>query len=133
MLIINKNDYKKIIEEAKKGKPNEVCGILAGKNYEVFKVYKMKNISDNPRFCYFMSPEEQLKVFKEIRGLGFELVGIYHSHPESDPYPSKRDVELAFYPEAVYIIISLKDEVNPVVKGFRIVEEKIVEEEIKVV
>jgi proteasome lid subunit RPN8/RPN11 len=58
------------------------------------------------------------------------MVGIYHSHTESEAYPSGRDLELAFYPDAYYIIISLKDKKNPSIRAFRIVEGKISEEEI---
>ncbi len=100
----------------------------------VKKIYKMKNISEVPESCYFMSPEEQFKVFKEIRGENLELVAIYHSHTNSPAYPSKRDVELAFYPEVVYLIISMINFNEPEIRGFKIQQEinKIDEVTIKV-
>lgn len=131
MLTIEKKDYERIIEQARESKPNEICGILAGKNYKVLKIYQMNNTSDNPRFCYFIDPKEQLMVFKNMRKENMELVGIYHSHPETEAYPSKRDIELAFYPEAIYVIISLQNEDNPSVRGFRIVNGRI--KEIKII
>jgi proteasome lid subunit RPN8/RPN11 len=46
------------------------------------------------------------------------MVAIYHSHPHTIPFPSEKDVRLAFYPDVAYIIISLKDGETSV-KGFR--------------
>ncbi|MCM8787422.1 MAG: Mov34/MPN/PAD-1 family protein, partial [Candidatus Omnitrophica bacterium] len=100
------------------------------------KVYKMTNVSENPETCYFMNPEEQLKVFKEMRKLGLEMIGIYHSHANSPAYPSQRDCELAFYPEADYLIISCSFNIQrsmfnePEVRAFKITEGKIQEEKI---
>ena len=99
-------------------------------NKIVSKVYKMTNTSDNPETCYFMKPEEQLKVFKEMRQSGIEMLGIYHSHSQSPAYPSQRDCEMAFYPEVDYVIISLKDYNNPEIRAFKIIEGKIDEEKI---
>src|SRR3989339_2073077 len=118
---IPKNIVDKMIIQAQEGIPFEVCGILAGKRESVESIYPMKN-RDASAVSFFMQPEEQLRVFKEIRGNGLELAGIYHSHPETRAYPSATDVSLAFYPEAVYVIISLKNREHPEVRGFRIVE-----------
>ncbi len=59
---------------------------------------------------------------KDIRNSGTEFIGIYHSHPHSDAYPSKRDIDLAFYPEVSHVIVSLKDEKAPRIRSFKIVE-----------
>jgi len=79
-----------------------------------------------------MDPKEQLKVMKEIRNLEMKMVGICHSHLETEAYPSARDVELAFYPEVSYVIISIKDRDNPSIRSFRIIEGKISEEKVKI-
>jgi len=52
-------------------------------------------------------PEEQYRAMKEIADSGESLLAIYHSHPWGPAYPSKRDVNMAFYPESFYLIISL--------------------------
>lgn len=130
MIYLTKEDIQKIIEHCQKEYPKEACGILAGMAGRVSKVYKMKNTSDNPQICYFMEPGEQLRVFKEMRNSGIEMSGIYHSHSKSPAYPSPRDCEMAYYPEAVYLIISLKDFNNPEVRVFKIIEGKIEEEKV---
>ncbi len=86
----------------------------------------MTNAERSPSF-YVMDPQEQFRVMKEMREAGQELVGIYHSHTGSRAYPSATDVDLAYYPEAVYLIVSLLDRKNPAARGFRIREQKISE------
>jgi len=130
MVHINNEILLQLINEAKRNDPNEICGIFAGKNRTITKALSLKNISDKPELCYFIDPKEQLMAIKDIRAEGLELLGIYHSHPKSGAYPSKKDVELAFYPDAVYLIISLIQKDNPVVRAFRIVEGRISEEEV---
>ena len=131
MLKIKNEQLVEIIRHAKESDPDEACGILAGKKEKVEKVYKMTNTSDKPEMCYFMDTKEQFKILKEIRNLGLEMAAIYHSHAHSEAYPSKRDIELAYYPAASYVIISLEDKGKPVARSFKIVEGKITEEEIK--
>jgi [CysO sulfur-carrier protein]-S-L-cysteine hydrolase len=80
-----------------------------------------------------MDPKEQFGVFKDIRTEGTELLAIYHSHPHTVAYPSSTDVGLAYYPEALYIIISLENRGCPLVNAFRIVEGKISQETLEVI
>jgi proteasome lid subunit RPN8/RPN11 len=131
MLILKKEFLEQIIEQSKKEFPNEACGILAGKEGKVEKVYEMSNIDKSPS-TFFMDAKEQLKVIKEIRNSGLEMIGIYHSHVASDAYPSTHDVELAYYPEVSYVIVSLRNKGNPRIRSFRIIEGNIEEEELKI-
>ena len=80
-----------------------------------------------------MDPQEQFKVMKEMRQAGLDLVGIYHSHTASKAYPSSTDVRLAYYPEAVYLIIAMADRSNPLVRGYTIVDECITEVSLDVI
>ena len=131
MLSIKKEFIDLIIAQSKKEFPNEACGILAGKDAKAERVYGMVNVDKSPD-TYFMDAGEQLRVMKEIRNLGLEMTGIYHSHVASQAYPSAHDVELAFYPQVSYLILSLKDSTNPSIRSFKIIEEKITEEELKI-
>lgn len=131
MLILEKDLLEKMLQQIKEEFPNEACGILAGREGRVEKVYGMNNTDKSPS-TYFMDAKEQLLVMKEMRNLGLDMVGIYHSHVASPAYPSLHDVEMAFYPEASYVIVSLEDKNNPVVRSFKIEEGAITEEEIKI-
>ena len=129
MLTLKKELFKRITEHAIREFPNEACGILSGSQGRVEKVYEMANVDKSPE-TFFMDAREQLKVMKEIRNKGEEMIGIYHSHVASLAYPSSHDVELALYPEVSYVIISIKDRKNPLIRSFKIVEGKITEEEL---
>ena len=121
-----------MISHAKIGYPNEACGILAGSAADKASVfYPMMNM-DNASVSYFMDPKEQLQVFKDMRQKTLEMRGIFHSHVASEAYPSQKDVRLAFYPDVSYLIVSLTDKENPVLRSFRIMEEKVTEEKIEI-
>ena len=121
-----------MIEHARKEKPLECCGILSGKGETVEKVFELQNAEGNPT-RYSIPPQEQLRAFEKMEEESTEMIAIYHSHPHTLSFPSETDVKMAFYPEVASIIISLKDEKNPVVNAFRIGEEAIDIEEIKVI
>jgi proteasome lid subunit RPN8/RPN11 len=129
MLIIKKTDLQKIFDHCDREYPSEACGILAGRNGRVEKVYTMTNAEPSPSF-YLMDPQEQFQVMKEIRQEGVDLVGIYHSHTGSPAYPSGTDVGLAYYPEAVYLIVTLLDRKKPTARAFTIVDGIIAEVEL---
>ena len=132
MLTIKKADLQSVNDHCLAGYPNESCGMLAGKNGRVEKVYLMQNAKPGPDY-YEMEPEEQFRVMKDIRDSGLDMIGLFHSHPAGQAYPSNVDVrnaywpgtELPNYPDAVYVIISLMDRSKPVARGFTIEEGKI--------
>jgi|SRR5208283_1030113 len=126
MLTIKKTDLQSIYAHCNREYPNEACGILAGHDGKAERVYQMVNAKPS-RSYYFMDPQEQFNVMKGIRQKGLDLVGIYHSHTASRAYPSPTDIRLAYYSEAVYLIIALTDRRNPSVRGFTIVDERITE------
>lgn len=128
-MVLNKERREEMIQHVKDELPNEGCGILAGKDGKVLKVYKMTNTDKSPK-TFFMEPKEQFLAMKDMRRLELEMIGIYHSHVASPAYPSSRDVKLAFYPDVYYVIISLKDKDNPQVRTFRIGEDNISEKAI---
>ncbi|MEW6417718.1 MAG: M67 family metallopeptidase [Nitrospirota bacterium] len=117
-LVVPSHLVADIIAHCKEVYPNEACGILAGKNRVVQKVYKMTNI-ENSGVSYMMEPREQFTIMKELREQGLEMSAIYHSHPYSDAYPSPKDIRLAFYPDSVYVIVSLIYK-EPLIKAFEI-------------
>ena len=71
-----------------------------------------------------MDPREQLAAVKDMRANGYELLGNFHSHPESPSRPSEEDKRLAYDSTMEYLILSLIEIDNPVLKAFNIDEEK---------
>jgi proteasome lid subunit RPN8/RPN11 len=131
---MKRSDLELIIGHCRAGLPNEACGMLGGRNGSVERVYPMKNAKPGPDY-YEMEAEEQFRVMKDIRDRGLELVGLFHSHPTGQAYPSKVDVEQAYwpgttlpnYPDAVYMIVSFMDRTRPVPRGFSIEEGTVTE------
>ena len=123
--------YQRMVQHAREQWPLECCGVLSGKDGIVKKAYEVQN-EEGSSVRYLMSPREQLKVFEEMEKESIDMIAIYHSHPHTISFPSETDVKLAFYPEVAAVIISLKEERNPVVKAFRIGKEAIYLEEIVV-
>lgn len=129
MFILEKRYVEEMIVHAKAEVPYEACGLLAGKDGQTVKLYRCRSAERSP-YRYVIEPKDQLKALREIDENGWELLGIYHSHTGSPAYPSKTDVELAFYPETIYLIISLMNPEQPVIRGFRIVNGQVDEEEL---
>jgi proteasome lid subunit RPN8/RPN11 len=104
---------------------------LAGKEGRPVKFFAMTNQDASP-VSYRLDPKEQLKVFTEIDDEGWDLLGIFHTHTHSEAYPSETDLRQAFYPEATYLVMSLSDRSNPVLRGFTMQDGEIAEREVRI-
>ena len=117
--------------------PNECCGMISGQGSHAAVVHRAANTEASP-FMYVMDPQEQLRIMNEIDAAGDDLVAIYHSHTRSAAYPSRTDVDLAFFAETLYLIVSIADRDAPEIRAFRITRsapegEQIAEEPVEVV
>jgi proteasome lid subunit RPN8/RPN11 len=92
---------------------------LTGKGNEAIKQYPLTNIDHSPEHFSF-DPKEQFAVLREARSQGLQIIANYHSHPESSARPSEEDIRLAFDPDIIYIILTLQQKDNPVIKAFSI-------------
>jgi [CysO sulfur-carrier protein]-S-L-cysteine hydrolase len=120
MFAIDQDSYDTLVAHARAQYPNEACALLGG-NGRVAKVYALPNAEASPTF-YLVEPRAQLAAMNEMDERGWDLVGIFHSHTFSEAYPSRTDVELAAYPDAHYLILSLADRDAPELRAFRIVD-----------
>ena len=98
--------------------PRECCGLLGGRDAQVAARYPLPNQSPNPEREYFAAPEDLFIAMRRMRERREELLAIYHSHPRGPAYPSATDLETAFYPEAVYLIVALTPHLE--IRGFRL-------------
>jgi proteasome lid subunit RPN8/RPN11 len=130
VLRISRSHLDDILAHARAGQPQEVCGILAGSQGRVQRVWRGRNISAEPLVRYELDPQQQLEIMQAIEAAGEEMVGIYHSHPRSAAYPSRTDQALAYYPDSVYVIVSLSNPEVPAVHAYRLLEGKIEDEEL---
>ncbi len=120
-----------MLKQAEAEAPIEACGILAGSDSKVEKLYKMTN-TDKRGDHFMMEPAEQFKVAKDIRSAGLKMLAIYHSHPATPARLSQEDLRLSLTPDVTYVIVSLQDSNCPAVKGFLINEGNITEVPVKI-
>jgi proteasome lid subunit RPN8/RPN11 len=119
-----------MVAHAQEDAPNECCGIIAGEDGRAVKLFRAKNAEASP-YRYNVEPKDLFRIYRECEANGWDFLAIYHSHTASEAYPSPTDVRLAFWPEAYYILVSLKDAASPAVRAFRIVDGATSEEEIQ--
>lgn len=117
-----------MIDHARRASPAECCGLLSGGNGVITEIHPLRNEADTPETRYFATPEDIFAATRRMRESGQALLGVYHSHPRSPAYPSASDVEMAFYPEAVYFIVSLEPLVE--LRAFKIEGSRIEDVEI---
>jgi proteasome lid subunit RPN8/RPN11 len=122
---------KEIVEQGLREFPNEACGVIAAREGSPVRVIPMKNADASP-VTYRLDGKEQLQVFDAIEEEGLELWAIYHSHTHSEAYPSETDIRLAFYPDARYLLLSLADREEPVLRSFFIRDGEVTEEELQI-
>ena len=127
MLILERSYVEEMIAHAREEAPNECCGIIAGKDGRAVKLYRITNVERSP-YRYNMDPGELYRAYREIEDNGWEVLVLYHSHTHTEAYPSDTDVRLATWPEAFYVVVSLKDRENPQVRAFTIREGEVREE-----
>jgi proteasome lid subunit RPN8/RPN11 len=121
-----------LIAHAREDVPNECCGLIGGSDGAAASLYRSINAEASP-LRYSLDAKDQFRIMQAMEQAGEELLAIYHSHTASAPYPSQTDINLAAYPDAVYLIVSLQDLENPELRGFWIREGGIEETEVEVV
>ncbi len=104
-IILSQSDKKILTEHAEKEKPNESCAILFGKDNLVTEVFLAKNIEESP-VNFTISNEQLIEGYKIAEEKKLEVIGIFHSHPDSDAYPSNTDKKFMQSNPVAWVIYS---------------------------
>ncbi len=128
---ISTDMFDDMVAHALADAPLECCGMIAAADGEATRVYRAANTAAS-QLRYEFDPKELLAIHKEIDAADWEIGAIYHSHTRSPPLPSQTDINLAFYPDSLYVIIGVADG-SPDVRAFRIVDAQVEEAELTVV
>jgi proteasome lid subunit RPN8/RPN11 len=107
--------------------PYECCGLLAGPadGARVASFAACRNAAASAR-VYTVDPHDHLRAERAAESMGWEIIGVVHSHTHTEPYPSPTDIAQAPDPGWYYLIVSLKRE-SPELRGFRIVDGRVTE------
>jgi proteasome lid subunit RPN8/RPN11 len=132
MLRMNDIAYTTMVAHALDGLPLEACGLLGGHpdRGKAELAYPCRNAARSARL-YTVEPIDHLHADRDAESRGLEIIGVFHSHTHTEAYPSPTDVAQAPDPGWHYVVVSLK-EPEPVVRSFRIVDERITEEPVVV-
>ena len=121
-----------IVAHSRDDMPNECCGLIGGRGETATSVHRARNAAAT-WLRYELHPTDQLRVMNQLEEDGEDLVGIYHSHTNSEAYPSQTDVNLAdAWPDPLYLICSLEHADDPAVRAFAIREGGVEEVELDV-
>src|SRR5713101_1365029 len=122
-LVLPESLRRELIEHARQGDPDEVCGMLAGRGDRIESVFRVNNVADaitadqqvfldrethvatvgRRPVHYYMDPLDQLRVYREIDDLDLDVVAYYHSHTHTEARPSPTDIRLARDPSALWV------------------------------
>lgn len=120
MIRIHAQILEAMLVHAENCHPEESCGLLASDAAgEIRMAYPLTNELHSPT-NYTIAPREQFRAIRHAESRGWEISGVFHSHPHTQAYPSPTDVRLAVDPNWLYVVIGMQD--HPVVRGFRITE-----------
>lgn len=115
-LVLTEAQRQLLSKEALRASPNESCALLFGKkenNKMVIKeVFLTKNIEESP-VNFTISNEQLIHGYKEAEEKGLDVIGIFHSHPNSEPYPSTTDKKFMEINPVAWVIFS------DISKGFK--------------
>ena len=120
MLRIEYAGYEALRAHGEETYPNECCGVLLGKNLpgegdgaaavnHVQQTVRAGNTrTDSAHNRYNIAPQELVKIQRQARGLGLDIVGFYHSHPDHPAQWSTTDFAEAHWLGCSYIITSIE-------------------------
>lgn len=129
---IKQSIINEMIEWMRENIPLEACGILVGKDGIIDEFIKMENIAKSEKF-FEMDPLELMKVFDQVDNLNKEVIGIFHSHPITEPYPSKTDLERNEIIDHLIFVISSLRTGSPEIKAYTIKNKDIREIPIEII
>ena len=110
-LSIPRSLFEAMLAHARAELPAECCGLLAGKvEAEVGRVTQHLPLVNalGSKTEYESEPRSMFAAYKAMRAAGTEMLAVYHSHPTSDPVPSRRDIERSYDETVVNLIIGMK-------------------------
>jgi proteasome lid subunit RPN8/RPN11 len=117
-----------MIDHSRAEYPNEMCGVIIGDGSAAgggrpLRWEPTRNKAASP-LRYEIHPDDLLRLTIATEDASEEFWAIVHSHTHSPPRPSLTDVGLAFYPDAIYLLVSLEGD-EPSAAAWRIVDGEI--------
>ena len=116
---ITREAVERIYAQTRAEAPREACGMLGGSGLHATIAYPTKN-ADTSNITYSIDPQEAFSVIKQMRADAVDFIAGYHSHPETEAFPSPTDKGKAGDSELVYVIVSLRRPDQPELRAYLI-------------
>ena len=104
-IILKQSDKKILSQYSENQKPKESCALLFGKDNQVLDIFLTENIEESS-VNFTISNEQLIEGYKIAEEKKMEVIGIFHSHPNSDAFPSNTDKKFMQSNPVVWIIYS---------------------------
>lgn len=132
---ISRTFAEAILEQSRAEYPDEACGVILGPigSGKAERIKPMINAAHSPTF-YEFDAKDLLALYREVDDLDEEIVVIYHSHTDTEAFPSRTDIAYAGEPGAHYVLVSTRQEIAPQTefRSFRIVDGVATEESVTI-
>ena len=102
---LSESDKKILSEYSENQKPNESCALLFGKDSQVSDLFLTENIEKSP-VNFTISNKQLIEGYKIAEEKKIDVIGIFHSHPNSDAFPSNTDKKFMQSNPVAWIIYS---------------------------
>ena len=134
-LTISRAIVEQILQQARDEYPDEACGVILGPigADKPVRLKPMINAAHSPTF-YEFDAKDLLALYREVDENDEEIVVIYHSHTETEAYPSRTDIAYAGEPGAHYVLVSTREDIAPATefRSYRIIDGKVTEEPVTI-
>lgn len=134
-LEISRQFVDAILDQSRAEYPDEACGVIVGPlgMGKAERLKPMINAAHSPTF-YEFDPKDLLALYRALDDQDEEIVVIYHSHTDTEAYPSRTDIAYAGEPGAHYVLVSTRGEIAPLTefRSFRIVDGVVSEESVSI-
>jgi proteasome lid subunit RPN8/RPN11 len=134
-LTISRAFVDAIVAQSRAEYPDECSGAILGPigSGTPTRLLPMINAAHSPTF-YEFDPTDLLALYRDADDNDEEIVVIYHSHTETEAYPSRTDIAYAGEPGAHYVLVSSRKEIAPAIefRSFRIIDGVVTEEEVSI-
>ncbi|MBF0341314.1 MAG: M67 family metallopeptidase [Magnetococcales bacterium] len=117
MWILSRNLVNKILGHAQRSLPRECVGVLSGSGKEADAWHPLTNIASD-EVSFLADSGEQIRLFRQLRERKRDVVAIYHSHPRGPAEPSRLDLDLAGYPDALMLVVGMQTDGRLEMNGF---------------
>lgn len=131
-LLLESSHLNEMIAHCLRALPFEGCGLLVGDPTagSVTRIVPTDNVEKSAKL-YSVDPLAHLKADRAAEAEGLAVIGVFHSHTHTDPYPSPTDIAQAPDPTWHYVLVSLRSEVAST-RSYQIVDGVVIEEPIEI-